>query len=117
MERFLIRLNDVILRGKIGVFDFEREEGNDFRFNIELEIDASTFIEEDLNTSLSYADVYEEIVEVLSKEWHLLETVAITLARHFRMRWPRIIRGRIRIDKLRPPITGINGNCGIEYVF
>ena len=117
MEKFLIKLNDIELPGKIGVFDFEREEGNIFKINIELEISASGFIAEDLESTVSYAEVYDEIKKVMEEEWLLLETVSLSLANRFRQLWPQIKRGRISIDKMRPPIAGIKGNCGVEYLF
>ena len=114
---FRIRLTDLRFFSRIGVFEQERKVGNEFRLNLEVEIDASGFREEDLSTSLSYAEIYQEVKGIMTKEWLLLETVSVRIAEVLKQRWPSILSGTVRIEKLTPPIAGIDGHCGIDYRF
>ena len=117
MEYFNIRLNDLRFFSKIGVFEQERKVGNEFLMNVEVKISASSFVEEDLESSISYADIYAEIKDIMDREWLLLETVAKKIKDKLTVRWPQIEGGKISIDKMAPPIIGIDGRCGIEYLF
>lgn len=117
MDRFVIKLHDLRFFSRIGVFEQERRVGNEFIVNVEVEVSASTFVEEDLTTSISYADIYEEVKDVMSGEWLLLETVAVKIRRKICDRWDAITSGSISIEKLAPPIVGIDGSCGVEYKF
>lgn len=116
-ERFVIRLHDLRFFSRIGVFEQERLVGNEFLVNVEVEFFASAFIEENLATSISYADIYEEVKEMMAREWLLLETVAVRIQQALSARWPEIESGSISIQKLSPPIPGIQGTCGVEYKF
>lgn len=117
MEIFKINLIDIRFFSPIGYFDFERKEGNDFKMNISVEYDACVFSSEDLDTTISYADIYEIVKDIMQKEWLLLESVALAIKKSLTERWPQIMKGRIEIVKITPPIEGISGSCGIEYLF
>ncbi|MDE5790149.1 MAG: dihydroneopterin aldolase [Muribaculaceae bacterium] len=117
MELFKIKLTDLRFFSSIGVFEQERKVGNDFIVNLEIRIDASSFEEENLDSSISYAEAYEVVKYIMGREWLLLETVAIKIKETLLARWPFILGGSIDITKVSPPISGINGQCGIEYLF
>lgn len=117
MEVFKIKLIDLRFFSAIGVFEQERKVGNDFIVNVEIKTDASGFLEESLDSSISYAEVYEVVKNIMDKEWLLLETVALKIKETLLSRWPDILGGEISIVKVSPPIAGINGHCGIEYLF
>lgn len=114
---FKIQLIDLRFFSRIGVFKQERTVGNEFIVNIEIDIDASSFQSEDLNSTISYAYLYGEVEKIMKKEWLLLETVAKEIQIVYIKRWPQIIRGKINIVKQAPPIPGIDGKCGIEFIF
>ena len=117
MEVFKIKLAGLRFFSKIGVYEQERLVGNEFIVQVEIRIDASGFSEENLDSSISYAEIYEEVKAIMDKEWLLLETVAVNLKKTLLARWPIILGGEISILKVAPPIPGINGQCGIEYLF
>ncbi|MDE7412179.1 MAG: dihydroneopterin aldolase [Muribaculaceae bacterium] len=117
MKIFRILLSDLHFYSKIGVYPQERLIGNEFILNVELSIESSLFKKEDLSTSISYAEVYNIIKEIMKEEWLLLETVALEISERLQDKWPEIIEGKIRVQKIAPPIAGIEGNCGIEYLF
>ncbi len=117
MATFKIKLIDVGFFSKIGVFEEERIDGNKFILNLEVAIDACNFKKEELETTISYAEIYEIVKEIMGEERLLLETVAVEIKERLTERWPDIRGGRIEIIKTRPPIEGIDGSCGIEYLF
>lgn len=114
---FRIKLIDVRFFSKIGVFEEERIEGQNFILNLTIDVASSRFVEEELESTISYADIYQEVKIIMSNEWLLLETVAVQIRNALLKRWPQILRGSISIVKVNPPIEGIEGSCGIDYFF
>lgn len=117
VKKIIVRLTDLRFYAHIGLFKQEKRVGNEFRVNIEVGYPASIFSSEDLSTSISYADIYEEVKREMSKEWDLLESVALSIQDVILKRWQQITEGKISIEKMSPPIAGIEGRCGIEYQF
>lgn len=112
---FRIRLNDLRFRARIGVYEQERIVGNEFRIDLRVRYDAGQFIRENLDTSISYVDIYDIVRKEVGREWLLLESVAQSISDAISDRWTVVDEICITIDKLGTPITGIDGNCGIEY--
>lgn len=112
---FTLRLEDLRFFSRIGVFEQERNVGNEFRVDCSFKISADSFTCEDLSTTVSYADVYCIIENAMKKEWKLLESVAVQVAYECRKNWPGIIQINVKITKLSPPISGLQGSCSVEY--
>lgn len=115
MEIFRINLKDLRFYSKIGVSDQERMVGNEYIVNVSIAYDACIFEEENLESSISYADVYEEIKEEMQVERQLLESAARCISRRISERWTFSQEIVVKIEKSIPPIPGIIGNCGVEY--
>lgn len=115
MGTFLIRLADMRFYSRIGVYEQERRVGNEFVVNVSVRLDASSFQPECLDTTVSYADVYELVRARMGEEWLLLESVVVAVADDIRKAYPAALGVKVRIDKTVPPITGIQGTCGVEY--
>lgn len=116
MKNFIIRLENLLFRSRIGVFPEERENLNDFEVNVSVSIDAGAFEPENLETSVSYAEIYEIIKEEMSEISMLLETVAVRIADRISSKWNQILTINVKITKINPPIPGIKGTCSVEYV-
>lgn len=115
-DMFVIRLEGLRFFSHIGVFEQERRVGNEFHVDLRLETDASSFREECLETTISYADVYEIVSAEMSRESLLLESVAKKIADAVIKRWCQVGRVEVKITKLAPPIAGIQGSCSVEYI-
>lgn len=113
---FTIRLEDLRFYSRIGVFEQERKVGNEFKVDCAIETDASSFSPECLDSTISYAEVYDIITEVMDKEWLLLESVAAEISHRCRNRWPSILTIATKITKLAPPISSIQGVASVEYI-
>lgn len=116
MSDFVIRLENLRFYSRIGVADQERVVGNEFYVDVSVVLDGSGFVAEDLSSSISYADIYEGVEVQMGKEWHLLESVCVAMAEEIEKMSSRIKNIRIKIRKLAPPISGIQGCASVEYV-
>lgn len=119
MREFVIKLKNVEMPGRHGLLPQERLTGHLFTVNLEVAIPADDFIEdpENLEKSISYADIFERVRREMERPRDLLETLAVSIADSLRKRWPRISRGRIEIVKKAPPVAGMNGDAGVEFIF
>lgn len=119
MSAFEIQLRDVMIQAAHGVLPEERVCGNQYRVNICISINADGFdVQSDsLSGTISYAEVYDILVDVMSKPANLLETVAVQFADAVRARWRFILGGSIEIAKIAPPIPGMIGNAAVKYIF
>lgn len=119
MPEFEIQLRDVMLFGRHGVLPQERQLGNQYRINVRLRIDASSFDEEadDLADTVSYAEVFEMLRSEMNTPAALLESVAVRFSKKVLSRWPNVKRGFIEIVKTVPPISELIGEAGVKYEF
>lgn len=117
MEKFVINLEDLRFFSPIGVAEQERKVGNDFEVSVRIEFPAGLFEEERLQTSVSYADVYELVAAEMSCERLLLESVAKRISLRIREKWPFVEMVSAKVRKLSVPITGISGSCSVEYLW
>lgn len=119
MPEFEIQLRDVMLFARHGVLPEERVTGNQYIVNVRLRIDASGFDAEkdDLEATISYAEVYDILQFVMSQPVALLETVAVKFSRLVLAKWQNIKGGEIEIVKTVPPIPGMVGKAGVKYRF
>ena len=115
MRKFTIRLESLRFYSKIGVAEQERLIGNEFEVDVKLIFDADNFIYEDLSTSVNYAEIYDLIKSEMEKDCMLLESVAISIATEIEKKWPKVEESYIKIRKVHPPITGIQGSASVEY--
>lgn len=116
-----------------GVTEQERLAGNDFEVSVnvmliheEVCIDddfgfarpviAEDFNEEDnLLTTISYADIYNIAKEEMATPRNLLETVARRIAARILRQFEMADSVSIDIVKTTPPIPGIAGQAGVHY--
>lgn len=115
---FTVALEDVRLYAYHGVFDHERREGNEFRYDLKVTYGSANNgreIEDDLSLTVSYAELYEIVKEVSSRPHKLLETVVSEIVNIIRERYPFIMSAECRLTKLQPPIPAFQGSAFVEY--
>lgn len=115
-SQFVIRLEDLRFYSKIGVFEQERTVGNDFSLDICVTIDAANFKSEDLESTISYAELYGIASCEMNKEWLLIESVTKSISDRIKSRWGNILDIKVKITKHHPPINGIEGKASVEYL-
>jgi dihydroneopterin aldolase len=77
-----IRLTGLTARGRHGVFDFEREQGQDFVVDVDLELDLSrAAATDDVTDTVHYGELAGALIKVVAGEpVNLIETLADRLA-------------------------------------
>ena len=116
MEIFTISLDHVRFYARIGVDPQERKVGNEFEVSASIEFEASGFQDETLDTSLSYADIYDIVRVEMEKEWQLLESVARSIGMKIKnLRVLDFIRIEVEITKIAPPLSGFAGSATVKW--
>lgn len=119
-ELLTISLTNVRFSSRIGVFEQERKVGNEFRVDLHVEFTPPANLSDNMvsdGTLLSYASLYEDVAEVMRKEFLLLETTVSEIANIIVTRHPQVMRGEISLSKLQPPITGCTGEATVTLRF
>ncbi len=100
-----IALTGLTVRGRHGVFDFERRDGQDFVVDVELEIDTSVAAASDeLGDTVHYGELAEGLAAVVAGEpVNLLETLAGRLA-EVCLADPRVAAATVTVHKPQAPI-------------
>lgn len=118
MKHFVIALTDVRIHAFHGVMDQERKVGNEFKVNMRVEIPYSPSIKNDnIDDTVSYADLYNIVREEMAIPRSLLETVADSIAERIVDKWPQIQSGQITICKSTPPISTMTGEAEVTLFF
>lgn len=121
MNSFTIRLIDVRFDIRIGILPQEQIVSQPVSISLEVSIASkdfeTSFPEENLQVSISYAELYRLMEEEMKDGSGLLETLAVRLSRRIQESYPSVLKGVIEITKLNPPIPGMAGKAGIKYFF
>ena len=106
----IIELDDLLLHGFHGALDWERERGQNFLFDIELEVGEAGSSDK-LADAVDYRDVAQCVREVSdARAYHLLEALATAVADELMARFP-VERVSVRVRKpdvvLDPPVRNV----------
>jgi dihydroneopterin aldolase len=101
----LIQLTGLRVRGRHGVFDFERAEGQDFVVDVALRLDTSVAAaSDDLSDTVHYGELAEALAAVVAGEpVNLLETLAARLAEQC-LADRRVTAATVTVHKPQAPI-------------
>jgi 7,8-dihydroneopterin aldolase/epimerase/oxygenase len=100
-----IALSGLRARGHHGVFDFEREQGQDFVVDVVLELDlAEAVASDDVTDTVHYGELAERLVAVIAGEpVNLIETLADRLLAVC-LADPRVATAEVTVHKPQAPI-------------
>ena len=100
-----ITLTGLRARGRHGVYDFEREQGQDFVVDVRLDLDLSrAAATDDVADTVHYGELAGSLVEVLTGEpVNLIETLADRLVTAC-LADPRVTAATITVHKPQAPI-------------
>ncbi|GAA4460762.1 dihydroneopterin aldolase [Phytohabitans houttuyneae] len=100
-----IELSGLRARGHHGVYDFERERGQDFLVDVALEVDlAPAARSDDVADTIHYGELAERLVAVVGGEpVNLIETLAERLA-EVCLADPRVEAATVTVHKPQAPI-------------
>jgi 7,8-dihydroneopterin aldolase/epimerase/oxygenase len=107
-----VEVRDLRIFGRHGVHDEERERGQDFVFDVELEV-GERGSSDRLEDAVDYVEVATAVREVSdSREFALLEALASAVADELEARFsPERLRVRVRKPEVRP--AGLEGAVGV----
>lgn len=98
-----------------GFYSEERIKGNDFVLDVYADIPTFDSLEDDINDTVNYEEIYTICTHHMSIKYKLLETVALKIATDIKSRYKNIFRIKVRLAKLNPPIDGKIQRAVIEY--
>ena len=100
-----ISLSGLEFKSKIGLFDFEKENGNTFIVNVSIDVDKITY-DDSIEGTVDYSNLFSIIDREMSKEYNLIETVAHRISNNIHSQIKNIKLCRLEIIKKNPPIEG-----------
>lgn len=105
-DTFKIALNDIMLHGFHGVSKLEQTVGNNFRIQVTLEIAATekALIDDDLEGTVNYAEVYQHIRNTFSVPSRLLENVAWRISQDVLHSFSAVKVITVTVEKINPPM-------------
>ena len=107
VTEYIIGLNDIHLYAHHGVMPQERVIGAWFTIDLELTMDKSLEIDsDDLEKTISYADVYETVCNEMNKPSKLIEHVCSRISESLYQRFTQIKGIKITLTKDTPPMGG-----------
>ena len=110
-----ILLNNVRVHAFHGVMPQERSVGADFTLSLRLEADVWNAVwTDELNHTISYAEVYEAVADEMRTPSALLEHVAGRIVRRLFTTFPTLHAIYIRLLKDNPPVGAQCDGMGVE---
>lgn len=102
-----ILLENVTFFANHGVFPQENKVGNIFVVNMKIELDLSrSCLSDELDDTVSYADIYAEVREEMMISSKLIEHVAYRIIRRIKNKFPSVVTVELKLSKKNPPIEG-----------
>lgn len=114
-SKITINLKDCRFFARHGVFPRERIAGNEFKVSVSLTYTPSNIQDDNLDSTISYADLYEIVKREMEIPRNLLESVAASIATEACKQWQQISRINVSITKIAPPVSGMIGEASVEY--
>lgn len=110
-----ISLNNVRFRAYHGLYPEERQKGNNFVVNLDVEYEPGPGIITRLEETIDYAVLFEVINDTMQKPVDLLETLVQTIAYAVHEKFPSIKKVSVSVEKLNPPIDEFTGSTAVKY--
>lgn len=114
MESY-IYLNQLSFYAYHGVSPQETKVGNTFLIDLRLNVDISKAMEtDDVNDTVSYADIYQAVASEMSVPSKLLEHAAGRIVHRIFRKFPTIQAVDIKLSKQNPPMGADICSAGVE---
>ena len=105
INRSTISLNGLKFNSKIGLYDFERDQGNNFIVNISVDSEKIRFNDK-IGGTVNYEKMYSIVESEMSVSCNLMETVAHNISNRIHSELENIKLCKIEIIKENPKIVG-----------
>ena len=103
-----ILIDNVMFYGFHGVYEYEREQGQKFYYDIEMYCNDITAAQtDDLNKGVDYIHVYQLVKDIAeNKRFQLLEALTMHMADKILEACPVVAKAVVRVRKYGVPIAG-----------
>lgn len=92
-----------------GVYEEERVKGNKFEVDLSIDYPFEDKVGDDqLESTIDYAELYEIVKTVMDKPANLLEHLAVSIKDQIKSKFPQTEEVQVTVTKFNPPI---NGRC------
>ncbi len=117
MKKGIIRLNNMIFYAHHGYYQAERDLGQKFQVDLEIEADFSRAIQTDsLSDAVDFEAIYHTVYDIFSSyKFTLLETLADRIAREILEKF-QVHSVLIRVRKPQVPLNGFLDNVEVELI-
>ena len=109
-----IQLHNVRLHAFHGIFEGEEKTGNEYIINLDVIYDESISDFDDINTTISYVDLYEIVKQRMQIPTGLLEKVCESIIRRIKHQYPFVKEVSLSIHKQQAPIAQLEGSVGVR---
>ena len=110
-----IKINNAKFYGYHGVLEYEKQYGNEFEVDIEMECELKNLgYSDDLNKTVDYLSVYKFAEKIFNeKKYNLIETVVQKLCSGIIENFPQVSSVKVKIRKPNAPL-GIIDSVEVE---
>ena len=115
MGEFTIELRNLQFYSFHGLYEEERIAGGDFVVDVWAKFPAEDHVLNSIDETVNYAALFAIIKEEMGQPRQLLETVAQSIAEKIYAKYNVIKEVKIRIEKKKAPIVGLNGSVAASY--
>ncbi len=99
-----------------GFYDEERKKGNEFVCDVQVELKSFDSMDDNINDTVNYEDIYNIVEDEMNKTKKLIETIAFKIIE--RLKHLENVTGAIvKISKLNPSLNGAVDKAVVEMKF
>ncbi len=111
-----IRINNARFYAYHGVFDYEKQYGNEFEVDIEMNCDLNLLSDtDDLKNTVDYLSVYKLADKIFSeRKYNLIETVSQKICKTILKEYPLVMTVKVKIRKPNAPLGVIDS---VEIIY
>lgn len=120
MQELEIRLDRMHFFAFHGVYDFEREKGNNFEVSLAVKYplkDNKELLEDNLENTVSYVDLWDIVRSEMAIPRNLIETVAACILDKTKHNFPFVTHIECSVTKLNPPIEDFQGSASVRLTY
>lgn len=101
-----IGLKGIEIHAHHGVYESEKQLGNDFLVDLEVETLDQLPGSDELDDTIDYAELHALVVATFEGSLNLLETLVKRIGSEVMLNYPGVNKVNIKVSKLNPPLDG-----------
>ena len=110
-----ISINNLNIYAFHGVAPQETKVGNTYVIHLKLKVDITqAALSDQVNTTVSYADVYQSIKDEMKTPSKLLEHVAYRICKRLFSDFNKVVEINLKLEKKNPPMGADVDTAGVE---